>query len=269
MDPIPTGEPADLLRAYLAVHAQGAPVPAALYAKGEALDARLREAPPTSADWGRFLVAQGELAAEHMDDPAAAARWFLRALESVRVHGDAEVGVTAGYDQAVLHERRGDEARAILAYRTAADAAFAAAVVPLAALRAAADAIRLTFASRGSLADTDRVLIKQAWLGWTWLLATAPDQVPADLDRGLGLTLAALLLPEDDPTALAATWRAWPPQRLGTPAGPWRDDEPACLLALYEAAARAADLHLADEGGDPGAPYRALAAAARRALPPA
>lgn len=267
MDLPPDSEPARLLSAYLAVHAQGAPVPAALYAKGEAVHDRLRADPPATPDWGRFLIAQGELAAEHLHDEEAASRWFMAALESVRLHGDAEVGVTAGFDQAVLHERRGDHGRAIAAYRAAAGAGFAAGVVAPAALRSADAAVRLVFARGNHLGEDDRRLLKQAWLGWTLLLATDPGRVPADLDRALGRGLAAFLLPEDDPAALAAAWRAWPPGCLVTAEGPWGDDEPRALLALYEAAARAADDHLADEGLDPGAPYRVLAAAARRALP--
>ena len=74
----------------------------------------------------------------------------------------------------------------------------------------------------------------------------------------LGRQLCALLLPEDDPTRLAETWRAWPPHALDG----WRDGDPACLRALYALAAAAADRHLADEGG--GEPYRLLAAAAAR-----
>jgi len=266
MDLPADSEPARLLTAYLAVHAQGAPVPAALYAKGETVHARLRADPPRTPDWGRFLIAQGELAAEHLHDEIAASRWFMAALESVRLHGDAEVGVTAGFDQAVLHERRGDLPRAIAAYRAAAEAGFAAGVVAPAALRSADACIRLVFARAGRLDDGERRLLKQAWLGWTLLLATDPERIPADLDLTLGRGLCAFLLPEDDPTALAATWRAWPPDSLVTADGPWADDEPRALIALYEAAARAADHHLADEGIDPGAPYRALAAAARRSL---
>jgi hypothetical protein len=46
----------------------------------------------------------------------------------------------------------------------------------------------------------------------------------------------------------------------------WSDRDPACIIALYAAAAAAATTHLTDEAGDPARPYRLLHAAARRTL---
>jgi hypothetical protein len=97
-----------------------------------------------------------------------------------------------------------------------------------------------------------------------WLRARDPGQLDAALEDMLGLQLCALLLPEDDPGTLALRWRQWPPYRLLTPDGWWEDGDPSCLEQLFAAAALAADHHLADEGGDPGAPYRLLRDAARR-----
>ncbi|MBA3685592.1 MAG: hypothetical protein H0W72_10185, partial [Planctomycetes bacterium] len=115
-DSVPDAPADQLLTAFLKVHARGDVPGAVLYARGEALHRRLASTPPDSADWGRFLVALGELAAEGLQDDRAASRWFLAALESVRQHGDSEVGTTAGYDQGVLHERRGNPQRAAAAY---------------------------------------------------------------------------------------------------------------------------------------------------------
>ncbi|MBA3686419.1 MAG: hypothetical protein H0W72_14435, partial [Planctomycetes bacterium] len=87
--------------------------------------------------------------------------------------------------------------------------------------------------------------------------------LPADVDDACGRLLAALLLPEDDPTTLAARWRAWPPHHADADPA-WLDGDPRCLGELYRAAAQAAQAHLADEGGDPAAPYRRLGEALRR-----
>lgn len=259
-------DPLALLDAFLQVHAQDSAVPTSLYAKGVQLHGRLSAHPPADARWGRFLVALGELAADHLHDDETAARHFLAALESVRVHQDGAVAVAAGYNQAVLHERRGDEPRALVAYRTAAEQGLDHTVLEPATLRAGEGAIRLAFARRERLLADDRTLLKRIWLAWLWR-RTQPDLAPdVDLDVRLGRTLAAFLLPEDHPERLAADWRAWAPAHIDTPHGLWEDGDPHCLLALFTAAADAAATHLADEGADPAAPYRLLAAAARRQM---
>ena len=258
----PEPAPGDLLAAFLQAHAQRPAVPAALFARGQELHRSLAGDPPRDGAWGRFLVAMGELAAEALDDPGAASRFFLAALQGAESHGDHQAAVTAGYNQGVLLERRGSHALALAAYRAAAGEGFRLGVLAASTLRAAGAAVRLQFAAQGELSDG--ALAKQAWLGWLWLRASDPGQLDAELDDLLGLQLCALLLPEDDPGALAARWRAWPPGRLLTPAGWWQDGDPGCLELLFAAAAQAADRHLADEGGEPGAPYRLLLAAARR-----
>ena len=115
---LPDADPAPLLDAFLAAHAQGG-VATVLYARGEELHRRLANDPPALPAWGRFLVAMGELAAERFDDPTTASRYFLAALQGVDRHGDHEAAVTAGYDQGVLAERlgRGPQARTVLAVR--------------------------------------------------------------------------------------------------------------------------------------------------------
>lgn len=260
-------DPDALLEAFLRVHAQESSVPAALYAHGVQLHGRLLAAPPAIPAWGRFLIVLGELAADHLHDDHSASRHFLAALESVRVHGDGTVAVVAGYNQAVLHERRGDTARALIAYRTAAGLGFDLGINEPALLRAGEGAVRLSFAHHQRLLSEDRLLLKRVWLAWLWTHVQPGAQRQAELDAQLGRTLAAFLLPEDEPARLAADWRAWAPAAIAAPDGEWRDDHPTCLIALFAAAAAAADAHLTDEGGDPGMPYRLLRDAAQRLHP--
>jgi hypothetical protein len=263
MDPSPDA----LLDAFLRVHAQDSAVATALYARGVQLHGRLAADPPPTPAWGRFLVALGELAADHLHDDEAASRHFLAALESVRAHGDSAVAVAAGYNQAVLHERRGDEARALAAYRAAAGHGLDHGIIEPTTLLAGEGAARLAFARSEGLSAADRQLLKRTWLAWLHQRLQAERAPAADLDRRLGRTLAAFLLPEDDPGTLAAVWRGWLPHVIATAEGAWSDDHPACLAALFTAAAEAAADHLGDEGDDPGAPYRQLARAAQRSLP--
>lgn len=253
----------DQLEAFLQAHAQGAAVPAALFARGEDLHRRVVANPPAIPAWGRFLVAMGELAAERLDDPGAASRFFLGALQGADRHGDYQAAVTAGYNQGVLQERRGNHTLALAAYRAAAREGFRLGVVAANTLRSASAAVRLHFAEYGELGDA--ALAKQAWFGWLYLRINDPDQVDPTLRDGLGLQMCALLLPEDDPGRLAELWRSWPPHRLQTPEGWWEDGAPVCLEELFATAAEAADRHLIDEGTEPGAPYRILQKAARRA----
>jgi hypothetical protein len=255
---LPDAEPQALLDAFLAVHAQKSAVPAALFARGEELYRRLSPEPPAIPAWGRFLVALGHLAAEACDDPGAASRYFLAALKGVDRHGDLEAAVTAGYDQGVLLERDGRLAHARAAYRAAAGEGFRLRAIVGNTLRSALGLARLRFAEDGQLDDEAAAAAKRAWLGWLWLRLRAPEQLDRELISELGRTLAALLLPEDDPTELAPRWRAWPPPLIATPDGQWRDDDPACLRELFAAAAEAADEHLRDEGAEPGAPYRMM-----------
>jgi len=198
----------------------------------------------------------GEVAAERLGDDAAAARWFRRCLDAESVHHDVEACVAAGHGQGVLWERAGELARALPAYRAAAAEGFRCTSVSPPTLRAAVAAVRLGFQRAEALSDADAGLAKQSWLGWTWLHLHEPDAIDEALARELGRQICSFLLPEDDPTGLAATWRNWPPHALGA----WRDSDPACLRALFQLAATAADQHLADEGG--GESYRLLAAAA-------
>ncbi|MBA2480118.1 MAG: hypothetical protein H0V44_05600 [Planctomycetes bacterium] len=263
---LPDAEPQALLDAFLQVHAQDSAVPAALFARGEELHRSLTTAPPAIPAWGRFLVALGHLAAESCDDPAAASRYFLQALKEVDRHGDHEAAVTAGYDQGVLQEKRGNLVHARAAYRAAASEGFRLRVVEANTLRAAAAAVRLHFAEYERLDAKASALAKSAWLGWLWLRRASPERIDADLASELGRLLAALLLPEDDPAELAPRWRAWPPSLLSVPDGSWHDHDPACLVELFAAAAVAADQHLADEGAAPGEPYRILQRAALRSL---
>lgn len=252
------------LDAFLAAHAQQQTVPVHLYAQGEALHQRLSSAPPALPAWGRFLVAMGELASTHLGDDAAASRYFLAALTGAARHGDHEAAVTAGYDQGVLQERRGAVAMALAAYRAAATEGFRLGVLVPNTLRAAAAAVRLGYASTGTLEPRDAALAKSAWLGWTWLRHHTPDRLDAPLMTELGRQLCAFLLPEDDPAQLTTAWRAWPPHALGTGDGDWRDDQPQTLIGLFAIAAHSADQHLRDEGADPGAPYRLLGSALAR-----
>ncbi len=243
------------LDAFLHAHASTTAIPATLYAGGETLWEQFHADPPAEARWGRFLVAMGEVAAERLGDDGAAALWFRRCLDAEASHRDAESCVAAGYGQGVLWERAGDPARALPAYRAAAGEGFRCAVIRPATLRAAAAAVRLAFDRAGRLSNAEFALAKQAWLGWTWLHHHEPAGVDPGLAEELGRQLCAFLLPEDDPTQLAAAWRFLPPAEL---AG-WCDDDPRCLHALYILAAEAADRLLADEGG--GEPYRLLATA--------
>jgi hypothetical protein len=260
---LPDADPAQLLDAFLAAHAQGG-VATVLYARGEELHRRLAGDPPALPAWGRFLVAMGELAAERFDDPATASRYFLAALQGVGHHGDHEAAVTAGYDQGVLAERLGRGPQARAAYRAAANEGFRVGCVSANTVRSAAAAVRLHFAEYGDLRDV-AALAKRAWLGWLWLRRERPTELDAGLESELGRQLAALLLPEDDPALLVAAWRAWAPGALALPdGGHWRDDDPACLDLLFAVAGEAADRHLADEGPEPGAPYRLLRQALRR-----
>jgi hypothetical protein len=264
---LPDAAPEALLDAFLRAHAQDPAVPAALYARGEELHRRLSPDPPRIPAWGRFLVALGHLAAEGCGDAAAASRYFLQALKEAERHGDHEAAVTAGYDQGVLQEQRGNLAHARAAYRAAASEGFRLRALAANTLRAADAAVRLRFAESGQLDDESATLAKRSWLGWLWLRVHEPERVDAGLASALGRSLAALLLPEDDPGELALRWRAWPPATLETMAGPWCDVDPACIQELFAAAAEAADEHLRDEGPEPGAPYRLLLAAAGRAHP--
>ncbi len=249
------------LTAFLTVHAQGAPLPAALYGKGEVLWRDLRETPPPGPLWGRFLVALGELAAEHLHDERAAYGHFHAALTHAQATADAEVGAAAAFNLGVMAERKQDLPRAHRIYLEATAAVARHGTWTAPALRCAEGLARLAIDRTDTLDRvTEAPLVKQAWLAW--LLGGPIDGLDADLDDRLTRTIAALLLPEDDPTQLATRWRAWPPHTLG----PHRDDSPECLLALYAAAIRAAERHLSDEG-DAAAPYRALLAAAQRTLP--
>jgi len=269
---LPDADPDQLLDAFLRTHAQHSAIPATLYARGEELHRRLAGNPPAIPAWGRFLVAMGHLAAEAIDDPDAAARYFLAALQGAEKHGDLEAAVTAGYDMGVLQERRGKTTMARAAYRAAANEGFRLGVVTANTLRAATAAVRLHFELDGHVDPEAAALAKRGWLGWLWLRRHHPEQLDRELASTLGRQLAALLLPEDDPGLLAAAWRAWPPTLIPTATGPWRDDRPECLVALFTVAALAADEHLQDEvqsGNAPGDPYRMLAAAAGRHRPEA
>ena len=216
---------------------------------------RLAPAPPQLATWGRFLVALGTLAANELDDPAAASRYFLTCLQGADHHGDHEAAVTAGYNQGVLQERRRNPKHARAAYRAAASEGFRLGVIAANTLRSATGAVRLHFAEFETLDDQHAALAKQAWLGWLQLRHLDPAQLDRELVSELGRQLCALLLPEDDPGALAGLWRTWPPANLGR----WHDGSNACLRELFLAAAEAADEHLAEEGPTPGTPYRMLA----------
>lgn len=260
---LPDAEPAQLLDSFLAAYAQGG-VATVLYARGEELHRRLAAAPPALPTWGRFLVALGELAAERFDDPTTASRHFLAALQGVHHHGDHESAVTAGYNQGVLAERLGRGPQARAAYRAAANEGLRVGCLTANTLRAGAAATRLFFAEYGELHEVT-VLAKQTWLGWLWLRVHDPARLDAELEHELGRQLAALLLPEDDPTLLAAAWRAWLPGALAlADGGRWNDNDVRCLGALFAVAAEAADRHLSDEGPDPGGPYRLLGNALRR-----
>ena len=261
---LPDADPLALLDAFLQVHAQRSAAPVQLYAHGEELYLKLAAAPPAHPQWGRFLVALGSMAADDFDDAAAASRYFLSCLQGVDRHGDHEAAVTAGYDQGVLQERRRNPTHARAAYRAAASEGFRLHCITANTVRAAVGAVRLYFAEYETLDEQHRTLVKQAWLAWLWLRIAQPEQLDRELGRELGRQLCALLLPEDHPEELAARWRAWAPDNLETPTGPWRDRQAACLTELFAVAAEAAHEHLGDEGPDPAAPYRLLWEASKR-----
>jgi hypothetical protein len=261
---LPDADPLALLEAFLLAHAKVEAVPAMLFTRGEELYQRLAAQPPAHPSWGRFLVAMGQLAADAMDDSAAASRYFLQALQGVAKHGDHEAAVTAGYNQGVLQERRRHLAHALAAYRAAATEGFRCGAITANTLRSAAAAVRLRFAEDGELGDL-APLAKHAWLGWLWLRRHDAAQLDDELVEELSRQLAALLLPEDDPGLLMARWRSWSPSQVPLPdGGTWSDGAADCRDELFAAAAEAADRHLSDEGPEPGAPYRLLRAAARR-----
>ncbi len=245
------------LGAFLRAHALPQAVPAVLMAEGEALYRRCAPHPPAIPQWGRFLVALGQLAAEAMDDANAAGRYFLRAVADYPRHGDAEAAITAGYDQGVLFERAGRQVHAIAAYQAAADLGLQHPPPTANALRPAMAQVRLNMATSGELDPGSRANLKRAWLAW---LALRQERTPldAELVAELERSLCAFLLPEDDPLSLAAVWQAWPPSSCPALPGSLHDGSAAMLAQLYAASAEAAEAHLADEGPDPGRPYRLL-----------
>jgi hypothetical protein len=257
---LPEAPAAERLAAFLKAHAQVESVPAVLFARGEDLYRSLQHAPPAIPDWGRFLVALGQLASD-ADDLGVASTYFLRAVREAELHTDYEAMITAGYDQGVLFERRERAPQARAAYRVAAVEGFRLAAVHANTVRSAMALIRMHFAEYGSLDDLTRTLAKQAWLGWLHLRQAQPQSLDAALVGELERTFCALLLPED-PAELAACWRSWPPSRLRCGESIVADD--ADWVALFTVAAEAAEHQLQDEGPDPGGPYRLLAQAARR-----
>ena len=261
---LPDADPLALIEAFLLVHAQRSAALVQLYARGEELYLKLAQNPPAHPQWGRFLVALGSMAADDFDDAAAASRYFLSCLQGVDRHGDHEAAVTAGYDQGVLQERRRNPTHARAAYRAATSEGFRLRCVTANTVRAAVGAVRLYFAEYETLDDLHLGLAKQAWLAWLWLRIAQPEQLDRELTRELGRQMCALLLPEDHPEELAARWRAWAPNSLETPTGPWRDSQAACLTELFAVAAESANEHLGDEGPDPAAPYRLLWEASKR-----
>ncbi len=262
---LPDADPLQLLDAYLTAHASTTAVPLTLAVRGQELFDRFQEDPPRAPQWGRFLVALGQLIADQQGDVQIASRLFLTCLQQAERHGDHEAAVTAGYNQGVLQERRGNAPLARGAYRAAAQEGFRLACVTANTLRAAQAAVRLWFAEYGTLDEVHRTLLKRSWLGWLWLRLEQPACLDAELRSDLGRTLCAFLLPEDDPLTLAALWRTWPPGMIHHPEGTWSDQDPRCQRELFAAAADAAAAHLADESGDPAAPYRWLWEAAGRA----
>lgn len=260
-------DPLALLTAFLTVHAQGAPLPAALYAKGDALWQDLREHPPVSPLWGRFLVAMGELAINHLEDGRAAFGFFQSALLSVRDHGDAEVGATAGYNLAAMTERRGDSAKARTAYRETAHSASQAGSWCLAAIAASEAAARLAIERDDALVPEEAGLLKQAWMAWfSGPPSGTGPALPADLTDRLQRSLAALLLPEDDPSLLAEHWCRWPPHTCHLGDTTLHDHDPALITALYNQAILAAENYLHDEPSNSPAAYRLLQQAHQRLL---
>jgi hypothetical protein len=263
---LPTADPLALLEAFLTAHASREAVPMVLFTRGEELYLRLANNPPAHPSWGRFLVALGQLAADHLDDGAAASRYFLQALQGLAQHGDNEAAVTAGYNQGVLQERRRREAHALSAYRLAAQEGFRCGCITANTVRAATAAVRLRFAEDGQLGDC-LPLAKQGWLGWLYLRTHQPEQIDDALHQDCCRLLAALLLPEDDPGLLMAAWHSWAPDHIVLPDHrTWNDHH--CRSALALASAEAADLFLSDESENPGEPYRILLHALRRAGAP-
>lgn len=220
------------LQAFLTVHAQGAPLPAALYAKGEVVWRDLRDQPPAGPDWGRFLVAMGQLAADHLHDERAAFSWFRSALEHTRHHGDAEVVCAATYDLAVLLERKGNLDQARSACRQAAQQAAGADTWSAATLRCIESLVRIGVESGAEPEAGDLGLLKQAWAVW---LGGDVDGIDADLATRLRRTLAAFLV-TDDPTLLLERWLSWEPTGISIPP-----------MALITACADAVREHCADE----------------------
>jgi hypothetical protein len=261
---LPDADPIALLEAFLTAHASKETVPMVVFTRGEELYHRLAGSPPAHPAWGRFLVALGQIAADHLDDGAAASRYFLQALQGVTQHGDYEAAVTAGYNQGVLQERRRRDAHALAAYKAAALSGFRCGAINANTLRAATAAVRLRFAEDGTLGDC-APLAKQAWLGWLYLRLHQPDRIDQALHEACARQLAAFLLPEDDPGLLMSAWREWAPREIMLSDGTtWTDDTTTCRIALCAAAAQAADEFLQDEGANPGAPYRLLSEAVRR-----
>jgi hypothetical protein len=257
---LPAVAAVDRLRAFLKAHAQVESVHAVLFAQGEDLYRQLQASPPGIPEWGRFLVALGQLAAE-ADDLGVASTYFLRAVREAEFHGDFEAAITAGYDQGVLFERRERQAQARAAYRVAASEGFRLGAVHANTIRAGLALMRLHFAEYGSLDATTEIIAKQSWLGWLYLRSTTPERLDGDLVHDLERTFCALLLPEE-PEQLAHVWRQWPPASLRC--GDERFDGDEHWELLFTVAAEAASTQLRDESPDPGQPYRLLAAAARR-----
>ena len=259
---LPDAAPEALLEAFLSAHASRESLPLVLFTRGEELHRRLADQPPGIPAWGRFLVALGSLAANDLDDHAAASRYFLAALTGVATHGDHEAAVAAGFNQGVLQEKRGAKDHALAAYRAAAKEGFRLGVLSPVTLRSAVRAAYLHFDRDDRINEEQAQLAKQSWLAWFWLRRHQPAALDGELRSHLGRQLCGLLLPEDDPGALAEEWRLWPPHQIPVPGGVWTDGDPLCLRELFAAAAEAADEHLRDEGPDPAAPYRLLLAAA-------
>jgi hypothetical protein len=256
------------LDAFLRAQALPQAVPAVLAAEGEALYLRLAAAPPPDPRWGRFLVALGAHYADGIADRDGASRCFLRAVSDYPRHGDAEAAATAGYNQGVLFERAGRAPHALAAYRASAELALTHGPVRPTALLAATALARLEMERDGELGAPARGLLKQAWLSWLALRRSDPRAIDDALARELGRCLCALLLPEDDPARLAEDWRAWPPARCAALGAAPADGDPEILAELFRAAAEAAAMHLADEGPDPGMPYRLLLESLLRSTQP-
>jgi hypothetical protein len=252
------------LTAFLRAHSLPQAVPAVLLAEGETLYRRCDPAPPPSPLWGRFLVALGQLAAESVDDPVTASRYFLRAVADLPRHGDAEAATTAGYNQGVLFERSDRRMHAQAAYRAAAELGLGHPPPTANALRAAMACVRLVMAADGALDAAASSVLKRAWLVWLELRRERSPALDDALAEELGRTLCAFLLPEDDPLGLAPAWLAWPPAQCACLPGSPDHGDARILEQLFAASAEAADRHLGEEGADPGRPYRLLHASLLR-----